>query len=70
MLQIIMGRAKSFMGLVPGNALFHCPLGLDWRSRMRMKVFLAISAYSSFPVALASCANAMHANVFEKMLYG
>ena len=70
MLQMIIGRAKSFIGRVPGQAFSHCPFGLLLLSRMRLKVALAISAYSALPVAFASWANAMQAKVLEKILYG
>lgn len=64
----IIGSAKSLIGRVPGCALHHLPLGFERFSSTRSKVFLAMAAYPASPEAMASCAKAIVAKVYEKML--
>lgn len=64
----IIGNAKFFKSRVPACNLFQCPLGLSTFDKIISNVFLAISAYSSLPVAKLNCPNAIVANVYEKIL--
>ena len=61
-------QREILIGRVPGCALHHLPLGFERFSSTRSKVFLAMAAYPASPEAMASCAKAIVAKVYEKML--